>query len=472
MERLSGLDAGFVYAETPSWHMHAGALIVLDPSTTPDRFDIGRFRSLVASRRHLLGPFLHRLVEVPFGLDRPVWINDPHLDLNRQVRRVGVPPPGGPRELGALVGELFGYQLEGDRPLWEIWFIEGLEHGHVGLLVKVHHSLVDGARGARLYEVLFDLAPDAPFERPGVPVVRGERIPSELEMLLRSVPRLFGTPVRMLRTAGRLGSSAVRMVGFRRSPEWRQATFPFQAPRTSLNQPITSHRDFAFCAVPLAEVKSIKDTFGVTVNDVVLALCAGALRTYLSDRGELPDKPLVAQIPVAVHAEGGPDPSSDTWGNQIAVMGAVLGTHLNDPAERLQAIHDSTRSAKTMHKALGEDLLLDLADPVPPGVLAAGVRSYRRLRLAEHHPPIFNLIMSSVKGPPVPLYVAGARLIGTYPMGPLLDGGGLNITVISCLEEIDFGFVVCPEVVEDPWSLADATLSAFVELRKAAKQAV
>lgn len=468
MQRLSGMDASFVYGETPSWHMHAGGLVVLDPSTAPSGFDVHRLRALLGARVGSLGPFLRRLVEVPLGLDRPAWVNDPHLDLARQIRRVGVPPPGGPRELGDLVGDLFAYKLERDRPLWEIWFVEGLEGGRVGLLVKVHHSLVDGARGARLYELLFDLTPDAPFERPGTPEVREERIPSEWEMALRALPRLAATPLRAANTAGHLGRSALRMLRFHGTPEWQSATLPFQAPRTSLNQSITPHRGFAFCSVPLSGVKTIKNAFSVTVNDVVLGICAGALRRYLADRGELPHKPLIAQVPVAVHVDGGGDASADGWGNAVAVMGAALPTQLDDPAEQLRAIHTSTHSAKAMQQALGDDLILDLADVAPPGVLAAGVRAYSRFRLSEHHPPIFNLIVSNVRGPSIPLYVAGARLVANYPIGPLLDGGGLNITVLSYLDHVDFGFVVCPEIVEDPWLLADATVAAFAEIKKAA----
>ncbi len=468
MHRLSGADANLIYGETPSWHLHAGTLVVLDPSTAPDGFDVQRLRALVETRSGLLGPFLRRLVEVPFGLDRPVWVDDPHLDLDRQIRRVGVPSPGGRRELGDLVGDLFAFKLERDRPLWEVWFIEGLQDDRVALLVKVHHALADGARAARLYEVLFDLEPDAPFRRPGAPEAKGERIPSEWELALRSLPRLAATPLRAALTARHLGGSALRMLRYRGSPAWPAATFPFQAPRTSLNRTITAHRGFAFCSLPLPGVKTIKNAFSLTVNDVVLGICAGALRRYLDDRGELPDGPLIAQVPVAVHVEDTSDTSGGAWGNAITVMGAALPTQLADPAERLQAIHESTHSAKAMQQALGDDLILDLADIAPPGVLAAGVRAYSRLRLSEHHPPIFNLIVSNVPGPPLPLYIAGARLEANYPIGPLFDGGGLNITVLSYLDHIDFGFVVCPEIVEDPWELADAATEAFAELERTA----
>ena len=470
MQRLSGADASFVYGETPSSHMHLGTLAVLDPSAAPGGFDVDRLRSLVQARAGLLGPFLRHLVEVPFGLDRPVWVEDMHLDLNRQIRAIGVPAPGGPRELAALVGDLLAYKLEPDRPLWEVWFIEGLEDGQVALLTKMHHCLADGVRGVRLYEVLYDLEPDAPFDRPNTPVLEGERIPPAWEMALRALPRLAGTPLRAARTSGHLGCSALRMLRLRGSPEWPGVTLPFQAPRTSFNRAITPHRGFAFCSVPLAEVKTIKNVFSVTVNDVVLGICAGALRRYLADRGELPDKPLIAQIPVAVHIDDGGDSSRGAWGNATAVMGSALATQLDDPAERLRAIHASTHSAKATQHALGDDLILDLADVAPPGLLAAGVRAYSRLRLADHHPPIFNLIVSNVQGPSLPLYIAGARLVASYPFGPLLDGGGLSITVLSYLDRIDIGFVVCPEIVEYPWQLADATLEAFAELRKAAKR--
>ncbi len=472
MKRLSGADASFVYGETANSHMQLGTVVVLDPSTAPDGFNVGRLRALVGARTGLLGPFLRRLVEVPFGIDRPAWVDDPHPDLVRQIRPIGVPAPGGPHELGALVGDLLAYKLEPGRPMWEVWFIDGLEHGRVALLTKMHHCLADGVRGARMYEVLYDLEPDAPFERPGTPEIQDERIPPGCEMAIRAVPRLAGTPLRIARTSWHLSRAALRLLRLRFSPEWPGVTFPFQAPRTSLNRAITPHRAFSYCSVSLSGVKTIKNVFSVTVNDVVLAICAGALRHYLDDHDELPGKPLIAQIPVAVHIHDGGDVSGGAWGNATSVMGAALPTQLDDPVERLRTIHSSTHSAKAMQHALGDDLVLDLADIVPPGLLTSALRAYSRLRLVEHYPPVFNLIMSNVQGPPLPLYIAGARLEASYPIGPLLEGGGLNISVMSYLDHIDFGFVVCPEVVEDPWEFANAASEAFAELEKAARTAL
>jgi diacylglycerol O-acyltransferase len=468
MKRLSGADASFVYGETANSHMHLGTVAVVDPSTAPGGFDVDRLRALVDARTGLLGPYLRRLVEVPFGLDRPAWVDDQHLDLVHQIRPVGVPAPGGPRELGALVGDLLAYKLEPGRPLWEVWFIEGLEHGRVALLTKMHHCLADGVRGAHMYEALFDLEPGASLERRNTPVLQGERIPPDWEMAMRAIPRLAATPLRAARTVDHLSRAALRTLRLRGSPEWPAVTLPFQAPSTSLNRAITPHRGFAYCSVSLSGVKAIKNAFSVTVNDVVLGICAGALRRYLADRDELPTKPLIAQIPVAVHVEDSADASGGGWGNATSVMGAALPTQLDDPVERLRTIHASTHSAKAMQRALGDDLILDLADVIPPGLLAAGVRAYSRLRLVDHHPPIFNLIVSNVQGPPFPLYIAGARLEASYPIGPLLDGGGLNMTVLSYLDHIDFGFVVCPEIVDDPWRFVDATSEAFAELERAA----
>ena len=468
MQRLSGADASFVYGETPRSHMHLGTLAVVDPSTAPGGFDVDRLRALVEARAGLIGQFMRRLVEVPFGLDRPAWVAESHFDFEHLIRRVGVPPPGGARELGALVGELLARKLEPGRPLWELWFIDGLENGRIALLTKMHHCMADGVRGARLYEVFCDLEPGAPFDRRDTPVLQGERSPPSWEMALRAVPRLAGTPLRAVRTTWHLGHAALGTLRTLTSPERSAVTLPFQAPRTSLNRSITPHRGFAFCSVPLSGAKTIKDVFAVTVNDVVLGICAGALRRYLVDRGELPGKPLIAQVPVAVHIDDGGDASGGSWGNATSVMGVGLPTHLEDPVERLRAIHSSTHSGKALQHALGDDIILDLADVAPPGLLAIGVRAYGWLRLADYSPPIFNLIVSNVQGPSLPLYIAGARLTAIYPIGPLLDGGGLNITVFSYLDEINFGFVTCPEIVEDPWQLASATTASFAELLTAA----
>ncbi|MCZ7527140.1 MAG: wax ester/triacylglycerol synthase family O-acyltransferase [Acidimicrobiia bacterium] len=466
MRRASPLDASYLSGETGSWHMHAGALVVLDPATAPEPLTADRVRELVRRRLPLLDPLRKRLVEVPLGLDRPLWVEDAEPDLYHHVRPVGVPAPGGPRQLADLVGSLFSYQLDRSRPLWELWVVDGLDDGRVAVLVKVHHALVDATRGAALYEALLDPRPDAPLDRPAGPSRGTERVPSDVELVLGALISVAGTPWRMARTAAHLARAAAGMVRLRASAEGGGVTFPFQAPRTSLNQPITSRRGLAFVSTPLEDVKTVKRAFGTTVGDVVLALCGGSLRRYLEARGELPDRPLVAQVPVAVRIGD----TGDRRANAVSVMAAALGTHLADPVERLQAVQASTRSAALVHRSLGDDPVLEIARAAPPAVMAAGVRAYTRLRLSEHHPPAFNLIVSSVPGPRVPLYTAGARLVALYPMGPLLDGGGLNITAVSHADRMDLGFLVCPDVVPDPWTLADVIPDELETLRKAAER--
>ncbi len=464
VRQLGVMDTGLVYGEAPNWYLHAGALIELEPAAGGRPPDVERIRELFAARLGLMEPLRRRLVPVPFGLDRPFWADLDHVDVRDHVFAIRVPAPGGREELGAAVGVLLAGHLDHDRPLWKVWLLEGLADGRVALLVKAHHSLFDGAMGVRLYELLYDLAPDAPDARephrgdPDVPCLES---PTGLDLWRHALLNAATTPLRVARLAGRLSGAGLRMLRFRTTDEWRDATMPFRAPRTSMNGPLSPRRGFAFCSVPMSDAVRVKRAAGVTLNDVVLGVCAGALSRYLGERGELPDRPLIAQIPLSLdHDEG----ARRVQGNALSVMGATLATDVADPLERLRAIHRSTRSAKAMHRALGEDILSNLADPVPPIVLGASVRAYAALRLAAYHAPVFSLIVSTVRGPPCTVYVAGAKAVGTYPIGPLLDGGGLNVTAISSEDTLDFGFIVCPELVPDPWRIADAATEAFAEL--------
>jgi len=461
MERLNGLDAGMLYAETAAWHMHAGALFVMEqPADDPARV----LHDLLRARMHLLTPLHRRLAEAPLHLGMPAWVDTPDVDVAAHIQRVGAPSPGGPRELAELAGHLFATKLDRDRPPWEFWVIERLEADRVAFLLKIHHSLLDGVRAARLYEVLFDLEPDAPLTRPGIHGAHDESTPSTVALLADAARFAVGTPRRVLQLAADLARATVGLGRILRSPRRGDATLPFGAPRTSLNRALTPRRSVAFTSVALADVREVKNAFGVTVNDVALAMCAGALRQYLEHRDELPSRSLVAQIPVGVHRA---DSRAD--GNFVAPTGARLHTEIGDPADRLLAIHASTRSAKDVQVALGDDLVTHALETVPPALLTAGVGLYQSLGLAEHHPPIFNLIVSNVTGPPFPLYFAGGRLDASYLLGPLLLGSGLNITLVSYRDRIDFGIVTCPDVVERPWEIAEALPAALADLRRAAR---
>jgi len=464
MQRVSGVDAAFLYGETAAWHMHVSAVMIADPSDLPDGFDVDRLISQVAERLHLAPQFRWRLLEVPFGLDRPVFVEDPDFDLSAHIRRIGVPPPGGPEQLGNLIGELVSIKLDRRKPLWEFWVIDGLEEDKVAILAKVHHSIIDGVSGSELASVLMAIEPDpepvpTPVEPPPV-----EAVPTSWELLARGMWHTVGTPYRTGRLLRGSIAQGMRYIGFQRRDN--PPPGPLQAPRTSFNTELTPHRRFTYASVPFEQVRHVKDTFGVKVNDVVLAMCAGTLRRYLERRDELPESPLIAQVPVSLRNE---DEKGDV-GTKVGAMFASLATEIDDPVARLLAIHDSTQSAKEMQRALAAEKIMGISEAAPPAMISLAARMYTAAGLDTSIPPIMNLIISNVPGPSFPIYSAGARLEAIYPMGPLLYGTGVNITVFSYLGKIDFGFMVCRDVVESPWELADGVVDALAELVKAADE--
>jgi diacylglycerol O-acyltransferase / wax synthase len=462
MRRLGGLDAAFLYGETPSWHMHVSGLLVADPSTARGGFSFQRLRDVTAERLPMMPQFRWKLQHVPFGLDRPGWVEEDDFDLDYHIRHIAVPAPGGPKELGALVGDLVSHKLDRSKPLWEMWMIEGLEHGHVAVLTKIHHSIIDGVSGADLAQIILDLEPEpAPVDIPSVDSLHAQRVPGWPELFGIGLARSMLMPWRIARYTGQLARQGLALAGFARQRSI--PPFPYQAPRTSFNAELTPHRRVATASIPLSRVKAIKNAFDVKVNDVVLALCSSALRRYLVDRDELPNQPLVAQVPVSVRSEADNQP-----GNKVAAMFASLATDVEDPAERLRAIHESTQDAKEMRQALEAHKIMNLTDTTPPGLISLAARMYTASGLDARIPPPFNVIISNVPGPPFPLYMAGAKLLSLSPMGPLLYGGGLNITVISYIDNLDFGFLACRELVPEVWSIADGVELALEELEKAA----
>jgi diacylglycerol O-acyltransferase / wax synthase len=462
MQRLSGLDASFLYMETPNSHMHVAGLMVLDPSSVPGGFDIDRVRDFYASRLHLAAPFRRRLVQVPLGLHHPLWIEDPDFDLDYHIRHIAVPPPGGDRQLADLAAHLVAIQLDRSRPLWESWVIEGLEQGHVGVLTKVHHAAVDGVAGNEIIVAMMQLSPDDEAPQPAEPW-QPDRVPTDVERLGYGIFSLARQPVRLARTVRRTAEAALQREATL-LPDTNPPPGPFAAPRTSINTALSPHRAYAFTSMSLPDVKAVKNAFSVTVNDVVLALAAGALRRYLDDVGESPDAPLIAMVPVSIRTEA----ERGTSGNQVGSMLASLATDVDDPAERLLAIHEGTKAAKERREAIGANSLRQWAEFAAPAVAGRAARLYSRTRMADRHRPLFNVTVSNIPGPPFPLYSAGARVVAHYPMGPIFDGGGLNITVMSYLEQLDFGLVTCKDVIADPWVLADGLVESLEELKKAA----
>jgi WS/DGAT/MGAT family acyltransferase len=469
MQRLSRTDAAFVAAETTNWHMHVGVVAILDPSTAPGGYGVEAVRRLVRDRYSRIGLFRRRVVEVPGRLDRPLWVDTPELEIDAHLRHARLPAPGGPRELDDLVGEVFAAKLDRNRPLWEMWHVDGLEGGNVALILKVHHACVDGVRAVQLLDVVFDLEPDAPDERSDLAVPAVEAPPSRATLLRHASLSLVTTPLRLARFTADVVQAAPKLARFAWSHERGDSLLPFEAPRSPFNGVLTPRRAFAYCSVPLEDVRSVRRSFGVTVNDVVLAMCAGAMRRYLVDRGELTDRALVAQVPMAIRRDVDPRDTSAMPGNFLSAIGASLPTHLDDAGARLEAVRASTQAARRLHHALGDDLLSDLVAVPPPALLSALVRAYTMLHLDTRLPPIFNVLVSNVPGPPVPLYSGGARLVGAYLVGPLVVGSGCNISVFSYCDSLGVGITVCPDIVDDPWSLAASMPDALDELVGAAR---
>jgi diacylglycerol O-acyltransferase len=465
MERLSGLDAAFLYLETPSHHMHVSMVAMFDASTVPGGYSFDKVRSVIEERLPLIPMFRRRLVEVPFRLHHPIWVDDPHFDLDYHVSRIGAPAPGGIEELCELASDFTSRQLDRSRPLWEMRIVEGLRDNRIGVLAKVHHSTVDGVSGAEVMVHLFDLEPQPerrelpPEAEPPAP----ERVPTDLELVSFATWSLLRTPFRIAAKLPRTIGSFVGVVRGRRANEGPSAPTPFAAPRTSLNGSITPHRKVAAVTLPFPEVKAVKQAMGCTVNDVVLALCSGALRRYLDEGGELPRQPLIAVVPISVRGE---EPSVGS--NRVSAMFTSLATDRADPVQRLEAIAAVTRAAKKEHHTIGAKMLQDWAEFATTAVFTRASRLYSSMGLADRHRPIHNLVISNVPGPPFPLYLAGARLELLCPLGPVMEGAALNVTVISYMNNLDVGLIACRESVPGLWGLAHHFRDALEELKAVA----
>jgi diacylglycerol O-acyltransferase / wax synthase len=464
-ERLSGLDASFLYMETPTLHMHVSMAAVFDPSTVPDGYSFRKVRQMIADRIPLAPVFQRRLVEVPMRLGHPMWVDDPEFDIDNHLRRAALPSPGGMRELGDFAADINSRQLHRDRPLWEMWVVEGLEDGKIALVTKMHHSTIDGVSGAELLGVLFDLEPDPPAQEPVTERQLDTRIPGSLEMVSQAMLTNVVRPWDMGRMVWRTGKA---IAGVRRVRQGESGTgkaaLPLTAPRTSINVAVHARRRVAFAAASLADAKALKNAMGTTVNDVVLAMCAGALRSYLLAGDELPDIPLVSVVPVSVT----PDVAELKGSNKVSSMFVQLPCQLEDPLERLQAIHEGTKGAKEEHNALGASTLQNWAEHATPNVFAAAARLYTGMKLADRHRPVANLVISNVPGPDFPLYMGGSQMLGMFPLGPVMDGMGLNITIMSYMGVLYWGLASDARAVPRLWDIAAAIPHALTELMEAA----
>lgn len=467
MHRLSGMDASFLYMETPTRHMHVCGVLVLDPSTMQGGFSADRITALIEARIHLMPMLRRRSVPVPLDVDHPVWIEDPDFAVSSHIRRVTVHPPGSMHELADVVGDIASRPLDRNRPLWEMNVVEGMADGSVALVTKMHHAIIDGITGADLMTHLLDLEPDAADPPPPDEPWQPEEVPSGLTLTRDAVFDRVRDPLRSVRALARTGRSLASMgwgmTGLGQPSRLRPA-LPFSGPRTVLNAPVTADRVVAFGQTRLDDLKLIKSAFGTTVNDVVLAASGMALRRYLLAHDDLPDRPLIAAVPVSVHAD-----NASAGTNQVSNMFVRLPVDVDDPVEDLRQIALETKDAKAVHNAMGVDLIQDLAQMTPPGLYNAALRIYADPRISGTVPPVQNVVISNVPGPPIPLYIAGAQVKGIYPFGPLIEGSGINITVLSNMGNVDVGVIACGDTVPDVWQIADGFSEAVTELAGAAR---
>lgn len=459
MERLSGTDALFLATETPAWHQHVGGLTVVDPSES-DRFSFEEVRRTLLNRIHRVPKFTWKLKEVPLHLDRAVWIPDKDFDIDRHVRRIAVPPPGGRREIGELAGMLMSYQLDRRRPLWELWYVDGVVGGQVALMMKYHHCLMDGVSGSGLAEQLFDLEPNPPADEdaPASSPSPAPREPSDLELFANALLPTIQTPRRLAQYAVRTARRGVTVLQQRNT---NPLAIGVSGP--CFNGTVGPRRHSSFVSVNLEDVRDLKDALGVKLNDIVLALVSGALRQHMLAHDELPTGSLSAQVPVSTRVADG-----DGGSNQVATMAATLATNVEDPLERVQTIFRSTQSAKELTQAVRARKIQSVGEVAPPLLIGLASRAAWAANLSNRVPVVTNTVVSNVPGPPFPIYSCGAKVSGIYAASVLLFYAGLNITLMSYIDRLDFGFTTDPDLLEDPWSIADGIKDALAELMDAA----
>jgi WS/DGAT/MGAT family acyltransferase len=467
MEQLSGMDASFLYFETPNQPMHIGGLAVYDPSTAPGGFV--RFKDIletIESRLHLARTFRQRVVRVPMDLDHPYWVNDPDFDLEFHVRHIALPKPGDWRQLCIQTARLHARPLDTTKPLWEFYVIEGLDNvgglppGSFGIVSKIHHAAIDGVSGAEITGAIHDLEPEARVAPPTEPWV-ADRDPSVTELMVRTWANNLRQPFRFARVLADTVPAVARVTQGLREERF-DASAP--VPRTRFNGTISPHRVVDGRSFPLSVIKQVKAAVpGATVNDAVLAIVGGALRRYLEHHGELPDQSTVAMAPISVRDKT----QAGSQGNRVSAMSVLLRSDVGDPLARLEAVNAGTTRSKALSEAVGARLMTDYSQFIPSSLAGLAARLYTRAGLANRVRPVFNCVVTNIPGPQQPLYSGGARLVTQYGLGPVVDGMALIHPVFSYCGEITISFTSCREIMPDPGFYAECLEAAYHELREA-----
>jgi diacylglycerol O-acyltransferase len=453
-DRLSGLDAQFLHLEDESTHMHVAGVFIFDG----DPPDYDEFLEGIESRLHLVPRYRQKLAFVPYGQGRPRWVDDPHLNLQYHVRATALPSPGSEEQLRALAGRVFSQQLDRDKPLWEIWLVQGLEDGRFAILSKTHHALVDGISGVDIFTILFDTKPE-----PDTPPAAGKRwlprpMPTRTQLLAEALIERATVPSELVRGARALLRGPRQILGSVRDALEGLGALAWAGispvPPTPYNQRIGSHRRYAWVRMSLADVKAIKNSLGGTVNDVMIAMVARALRRHLRRRGvETDDLTLRAMIPVSVRAED----ARGTLGNQVAAMMAPLPVHCEDTIVAYREISDHMREIKESGQAVGAQVLTNLAGFASPTIMSQAARLVAFQR-------VYNVVITNVPGPQFPLYMHGREMRDVFPVVPLAANQGLGIAIMSYHGRINFGLLADWDVVPDLEELADDLRTALAEL--------
>jgi len=430
IEPISGYDAAFIYSETPKSPMHIASLTVVEGS-----LDYEEFKTGVANKLHLMERFRQRLVNVPFNVDYPFWADDPNFDIDLHVQHIRLPEPGDWSTLRKLTASIFSAPLDLRRPLWSIHFIEGITNidqvpkDSVAILAKVHHVMIDGMSGVGVMGLLFSFTPESKQYEDEKPVpFQPQPLPNDITLLAKSYIGFLKNPLRVPRIAGKAMFNIMKSRAAKKMAIGSEAINPaYPVPHTIFNGHISPKRLWGTAIISLDRVKVLKKTMEVTINDIFLAICSGAIRKYLLEKDKLPSQPLVANVPVSVRSKE----SAKDINNQISNMMIPIATHVEDPIERLEMIQEQTIQGKIRHQALGANTLAEMANAVPFGLanLAAGV--YSRYNLNELHRPPFNVTISNVPGPQIPLYLNGRKVDSILGLTPVVDGFGLIIAIFS-----------------------------------------
>lgn len=467
LKQLSPLDASFVYMESPSTPMHIGSLAMYDGTDSPlAPLNEKKILAFFADRLNQWPNTRQRLVKVPMDADYPYWIEDRDFDLSYHIRRIGLPSPASIEELQRLASRIFSRPMDMTRPLWEIYIIDGLEkidgmaEGSFAMLAKTHHAAVDGASGIHLIELLHDLqANPRPSTPKGEPKV-ADPYPSTAELLLRTGLNNLRQPFRFARAiAHSTGAIRETIKSFKPS----ELPTPQVVPRTRFNGEVSSQRVMRWSTFPVGDISALRKSMpGASINDAILALCAGGLRKYLEAKQELNKRSLIAMAPINVRSEA----DAGALGNQVSAMFVPIGTHIEDPIERLASVRRATKASKEIGTAIGAKALTDYSQFVPAYTAAMAARL--QSSMAASAQPMFNLTITNVPGPQVPLYSMGARMTNSLGMGPITNGMGLIMPITSYCGEIHIGFTSCRDMVPDPDFLQQCIDSSYKEFASAA----